>query len=180
MDEIDRLIARTRAPWVIGPDAIVEIMGPPDERWGDDDSGLLLWHGPDPRAEPVLDLDAVTPEARALAGRFAEALTRVVPAPAGVLERHGAVVLLDAGRAATMWDVQRWLDEKIVAPGAARQLLEQLQDDVAHITTTPWPGEHAFPEPGTRVRDGRLEWWYGPEDDPVLVLDSVVLTGERL
>jgi hypothetical protein len=46
---------------------------------------------------------------------------------------------------------------------------------MAEITATPWPGERDFPEPETRVRDGRLEMWFGPEEDPVLAFPAVDL-----
>lgn len=175
MDEIDRFIAQARAPWPASPADVVEILGEPDERWGDEDNGLLIWAGPDPRPEPVLDADAVRPEARVFAERLVQALDRVVPAPAEVLARHGAIVLRDGGLGMTLWDVQERLADGFEPEGIAWQLLEQLQSDIAEITATPWPGERDFPEPGTRVRDGRIEWWYGNEDDPVLVLDPVDL-----
>jgi hypothetical protein len=62
-------------------------------------------------------------------------------------------------------------------------ILDAVQNEISEMTTDAWPhdpdrGMHMW-EPAVRMVDGTLEAWYGPEGDPVLILEPISIDDLR-
>ena len=121
----------------------------------------------------------------AFAKSLAAALRPALPA-AFSIRADGAVVRVDSpdglGGASTLL---AHLDPDEAEPDdyadAAWNVLSMVQDVISETTTDPWPaamGPSAdLAEPGTRVEGRRVVLFYGPEEQPVLVLAPMDLDG---
>lgn len=101
----------------------------------------------------------------------------VIAEDESVILRHGSEVIGSTGMAELVESSEN-LDH---LPGnletAARAILANVQDWVASRSAQPWPGERSQPNPDARMTGQQLRLWYGDQNDPVLELPPVELTG---
>lgn len=113
--------------------------------------------------------------AQSLASAIANRLVRVLPAEITVRAVQETLMVEDENG----WGAQVSLvDLNLVE--AAKETLGAVQEEATEALTVPWPHDPergiGFHEPGAEIRDGVLHWYYGAQDDPVLVLDPIPLT----
>jgi hypothetical protein len=61
---------------------------------------------------------------------------------------------------------------------AAESALDDLQDGLAHLTTDPWPTDHAgkVAMPFAEIHGSEIVWGYGPARQPVVSLPRIALS----
>jgi hypothetical protein len=118
------------------------------------------------------------PGAQELAAALEAALRPHLPA-AAELERHGAVLVLRErgtpfGSLHDLGDHDLGAEEGVW--NATYFALEQLQTELAELSTDPWPGHGGdLPPLEVRVTGRRVEAWFGDEGEPVLALAPIEL-----
>ena len=132
---------------------------------------------PGPSTLPMVPAQDMTP-AMKLANRLAAALERRINPhlpPGYVLKaEQEQLSILDDGRVVTYGTlVDRDVEDAIT------WVLDWVQDELAELTTVPWPHEpslgYVFHEPQAETRAGVVQFWFGPSERPVLRFEPIPL-----
>lgn len=119
-----------------------------------------------------------------LALALAERLNPVVPPgfavhaiDADLVVLHNGETMGASGAPSIMETVEALREPRENLETAVRASLSGVQDLIADASTEPWPGTRIQPNPDARVEDDTVTMWFGDEDDPVLTLPPIRISG---
>lgn len=98
-----------------------------------------------------------------------------------VLVTVGAHQWVGSAVPAILDDPEGWQagEENLLLESIVCSALGGVADTISEAGAALWPADprnpQALPQPGARVVDGMLEWWFGDRDSPVLVLEPVAI-----
>jgi hypothetical protein len=130
-------------------------------------------------ADTGVDIDALTAALSLRLAAVAPREVRIVTTERGmvdVLDVRGCGARVDIVLAVAGYESDsRSPADRVV--DAARRLLEAAQDEIAEVTTDPWPhqGSGTMPEPHAQIADDNttVRLFYGAEDNPTLELAAL-------
>jgi len=114
---------------------------------------------PDLAAELAIRLNEVAPDG-----------FTVIAEHTYVAVRHNGEFIGRSGAAEFLESIEGIQNPTEAIERAARVILDTVQDYFSDASTEPWPGTRDQPNPGIRLRNDRLEMWFGDQDNPVLKL----------
>lgn len=130
------------------------------------------------KVERIAEVNRMAPR---LAEAIADRVAKVLPEPWSVKAATGeepSVLILREGREVYeggIGDFEIW--------ELYEEILSGVQDEISEETTDAWPhnptrGMHMW-MPEVEVADNEIRAWFGPKDDPVLVLEPIQLVELR-